>query len=186
MGLQIITGDLSVNKKRVIIEKLLHILETNPNATIYYIVPDHLKFDMETFVLNTIEEVKGQEEAAMMSLQVVSFTRLAWFMIRPQSPNHQTISDVGLTMIIRQLLSELKDELIVLRGQINHQGFIDKLLSLFNELIEGNITPEDLSRITTDTHNDVSDISEGIPNLEQQKIVEIQLIYTKFIERIDL
>ena len=141
MGLQIITGDLSVNKKRVIIEKLLHILETNPNATIYYIVPDHLKFDMETFVLNTIEEVKGQEEAAMMSLQVVSFTRLAWFMIRPQSLNHQTISDVGLTMIIRQLLSELKDELIVLRGQINHQGFIDKLLSLFNELIEGNITP---------------------------------------------
>ena len=186
MGLQIITGDLSVNKKRVIIEKLLHILETNPNATIYYIVPDHLKFDMETFVLNTIEEVKGQEEAAMMSLQVVSFTRLAWFMIRPQSLNHQTISDVGLTMIIRQLLSELKDELIVLRGQINHQGFIDKLLSLFNELIEGNITPEDLSRITTDTHNDVSDISEGTPNLEQQKIVEIQLIYTKFIERIDL
>lgn len=184
MALQIITGDLSVNKKRVIIEKLIQILDTNPKATIYYIVPDHLKFDMETFVLNSIEEINGQSEAAMMDLQVVSFTRLAWFMIRPQSSNQQSISDVGLTMLIRQLLSELKDDLIVLRGQINHQGFIEKLLVLFNELIEGNIKPEDLTRITTEIKVDASE--QVIPNLEQQKVNELQLIYSKFIERIEL
>lgn len=186
MTLQIITGDLSVNKKKVIIEKLLTIKEENPKAKIFYIVPDHLKFDMETFVLETIEDTMQQSEAAMIDLQVVSFTRLAWFIIRPQNPNKQVISDVGLTMIIRQLLIELKDDLIVLRGQINHQGFIEKLLALFNELIQGNITPDDLSLVTTKDElvelvgNDVM-----IPNLEKQKLNELHLIYSKFIDMIE-
>ncbi|WPC08531.1 hypothetical protein [Globicatella sp. PHS-GS-PNBC-21-1553] len=47
MALQIVTGDLSVNKKAPLIQELFKIKAQDPQAIIYYLVPEHIKFDME-------------------------------------------------------------------------------------------------------------------------------------------
>lgn len=183
MGLQIITADLSIDNKSRIIQHLIHLMETNPKAIIYYIVPDHLKFDMEKFVLEHIQAHYGAKQSAMVNLQVVSFSRLSWYLIQPQRVNQLSLSDVGLSMIIKQILMEKAEDLIVFRSQINHQGFIDRLLDLFNELIEGNVQPEDLMRYS-EAMNDNAFDGQAIYNIEKQKNTEIFILYQAFVQSI--
>lgn len=180
MALQIITGDLSVNKKQAIINRLLDIKRTDPKAIIYYIVPEHLKFDMETYMLASFEKINNQERAAMIDIQVASFTRLAWFMLPAVHDDSQSLSSIGISMIVKQILQEKQEELRVYLGQINHRGFAEKLVSLFEELFQGNITSSDISQLI-----DASTTNEEIPNIENQRLRELCLLYDAFIEKIE-
>lgn len=178
MPLQFITGDLSVNKKSELIEKMVQLKAQNPDAIIYYLVPEHLKFDTESFVLEELQKIYETQQAAMIDIQVVSFTRLAWFMLPANLKSTQNLSTIGLSMLVRQILSDYADQLLVYRGQINYQGFIEKLVSLFEELFEGNIEPEDLQVSWFDKELNVE---ENIPNIEAQRLKEIQLLYSAYI-----
>lgn len=193
MALQFITGDLKVNKKRVIIERIAEIKATNPDAIIYYLVPEHLKFDMESFMLETMQQLYHTKQAAMIDIQVVSFSRLAWFMLNPSIATQPNLSKVGLSMIVRQLLAAETDQLKVYRGQIHHQGFIEQLVDLFEELYEGNILPND---ITSDDSNSVgffepnqasenSSATTEILHIEHQRLVELKLLYHLFLEAVN-
>ncbi|MFP9075892.1 hypothetical protein, partial [Enterococcus faecalis] len=54
------------------------------------------------------------------------------------------ITDTGATMILRKILLDLEEELILFRGEINKPGFIQQLLSLYQEMQTSNIATEDL------------------------------------------
>ena len=204
MALQFVLGDLSVNKKRAIVERLLQIKDENPNAQIYYLVPEHLKFDMESYVLETIQDIQRTSHSAMFGIQVTSFSRLAWFML-PASLLEQThLSKIGLTMLVRQLLNGLQAKLIVYRGQIHYQGFVEKLVTLFEELYEGNITSDDLRQLNKNSKHIVdreeqseqlslfefiADETEREPfslsATELQRIEELAEIYDAFCKAIE-
>lgn len=173
--LQIITGDAQVNKKIPVIQKALEIKKDIPHATIYYIVPEHMKFEMETYVLNQLQKLQHQQESAMLDIQVVSFTRLAWFMMPPSLHHFLNLSQTGITMLVRQILLDLKDELIVFQGQVNYQGFIQELVKLLNELYDGRILPEDLT-VETFEHQ---------WGVDEQKLVELRLIYQHFLSSME-
>lgn len=177
--LQIITGDARVNKKEPMIQKALEIKKENPQATIYYIVPDHMKFEMETYVLNQLQQLQGQTQSAMLDIQVVSFTRLAWFMMPPSLHSFLNLSQTGITMLVRQLLLDLKEELIVFQGQINYQGFIQELVTLLNELYDGRVLPEDLTPQFVEEKKGMAD--EPILSMDERKLTELQLIYQHFL-----
>lgn len=181
MALQIVTGDLSVNKKAPLIQELFKIKAQDPQAIIYYLVPEHIKFDMETFVLKESQKMSGRQESAMMDIQVVSFTRLAWFMLDEKQHQRTNLSDIGLTMVIKQLLDQYQDQLIVYKGQQHHLGFVEKLLALFEELYQGNVNPEAL----TDDMVSKQVVEATILNMEAQRIKELQLLYTAFIDTIE-
>lgn len=181
MALQIITGDYAVNKKRSIIEMIHNISQADASAVIYYVIPDHIKFDMESLLLDELRQLTHQSQASMINIQVVSFSRITWFLLPHMNKNHTSLSDVGLKMIIRQILLEIEQELIVYRSQIHYQGFIDKLLDLFLELRQGNITPEILNQLL-ETY-DVNELNYFIMT-EQQRLSEIHLIYSTFLEQL--
>lgn len=189
MALQFITGDLKVNKKSPIIERLVQIKKNNPNSIIYYLVPEHLKFDMESFLLEELQRVQSRKQAAMIDIQVVSFSRLAWFMLNPSISALPNLSKVGLSMIVRQLLAANVDRLRVYRGQIYFQGFIEQLVELFEELYEGNILPDDItaqdiSTVNFSTLNAEDTTRDHITLIEQQRLVEIKLLYQLFLEAV--
>ena len=185
MSLQFITGELSVNKKRVIIEEIVKIKEQNPEAIIYYLVPEHLKFDMESYLLKELQKIRQTDQAAMIDIQVVSFTRLAWFMLPANLKSSQNLSTIGLSMLVRQILLEKADQLIVYRGQIHYQGFVEKLVSLFDELFEGNIAPEDLGAFSDEGVVLDGLDKEAVPNIEAQRLAELQLLYAAYVDAVD-
>lgn len=181
MALQIITGDLSMNKKSSIIKKIWQIKQEEPNAIIYYLVPEHIKFDMETYLLNEIQLITQSQQAALIDIQVVSFTRLAWFMLKQSSNQKQSLSNIGLAMLIRQILEQHQEQLSVYKGQHRHLGFVDKLLALFEELYQGRVLPEAL----TETQIVSWELESGIVDLEEHRLAELQLLYRAFIEAIE-
>ncbi|MGX7092515.1 PD-(D/E)XK nuclease family protein [Hutsoniella sourekii] len=183
MSLQIITGDLAVDKKTPIIHHLLKIKQQDPSAEIYYIVPEHMKFDMESLMLETIQKYQEADQAAMIDIQVASFTRLSWFLM-PKEMTHQTgISDSGLAMLIQQILIDHQEQLTLLAGQVNQMGFVDKLLDLFIELYDGNVEPADLLLADSSLSSSTNPIDPML--LDHLRLSEIQLLYQAFIDRVE-
>lgn len=186
MALQFILSDVSVDKKTQVIHRLLEIKAQDPEAMIYYIVPEHLKFDMEAFLLETIQAYRGSQQASMIDIQVASFSRLAWFLGAKTNEEKQRISEVGMRMLIRQVLEEKADELTIYRGQMEHMGFIDKLMQLFNELYEGNIDAASLEE-SLQASQQAKPAQQDFS--EQMRLDELTLLYDAFLlalERYDV
>ncbi|MBG9982707.1 PD-(D/E)XK nuclease family protein [Aerococcaceae bacterium DSM 111020] len=184
MSLQFVLGDLSVDKKLPLIQHILSIYDRNPEAIIYYIVPEHLKFDMEAFLLKMIQKERNVDRSAMINIQVASFSRLLWFLMPKKNQKSIQVTDTGLVMLVQQILHECADDLVVFRGQIKYQGFAKQLAELFNELYEGHIDTDDLSTLLDDTKGKILPDTEQHPNLQNQRIEELMMLYNKFIESV--
>lgn len=184
LSLQFVLGDLSVDKKTPLIQHILSIYDRNPEATIYYIVPEHLKFDMEAFLLKIIQKERNVDRSAMINIQVASFSRLLWFLMPKKSQKSIQITDTGLVMLVQQILHENAEDLVVFRGQIKYQGFAKQLAELFNELYEGHIDIEDLSILFDKSDDAISSNTEQRESLQNQRINELMMLYEKFIQAV--
>lgn len=178
MSLQIITGNLLYEKKQRIVKHLIDISQQQPEAKIYYLVPDHIKFDMESFILEEIRSHTKATSAVMLNIQVVSFKRLEWFLLSQQSKKSFTISEIGMMMIIRQVLEKHQDDLVVYQGQQHHLGFVEKLFTLFDELLLGNISPEEL------VYEQIKEDDVIFSDMESQRLKELQLLYQSFCQEL--
>ena len=174
MALQFVLGDLKQNKKAIIIKHLHQKIQDNPNLKIFYLVPEHLKFEMESFVLEQFCQLEETADASMINFQVASFSRLGWFLFKEGSPG-QSLSDLGLSMLVRQLLDQHQKKLQVYQKQIRHQSFNQALVDLFKEFIQGQIKVEDL-------YSDSEKLDHPINDLEKQKQKEIQFLYGAFLQ----
>lgn len=187
MGLQFVLGDLSVNKKHTLIRDMLQIKQHNPKARLFYLVPEHLKFDMETLLLNTIQQVSTQQDAASLDIQVVSFSRIAWFLMPNTLTQKTPITSIGIGMLIRQILQDNQDKLVVYKGQVQYQSFVDQLATLFNEFYQGQLLPEDIVLHLDDLNEDLSfdsnnAASVAMNTMEKKRLEELSRLYAAFID----
>lgn len=180
MGLQVIIGDYAKDKRPQIIDEIVKIKAHDSQAQVLYLVPDHLKFNMETYILEAIKSQNQSEQAVLMDIQVVSFSRLAWY-FQIEQGDQQSLSDLGLTMIIRQIIRQHQDQLIYYARQAKYHAFAEKLLVLFKELMQGNIEVEALDAIINH-QNDA--IHHNLLQMDQARLKELQLLYGKFLENL--
>lgn len=172
MSLQIIAADLRSNRKEVLLDHLLKIKESDPQARIFYIVPEHIKFDMEAYLLTYLQKIQGSSDSAMFDIQVASFSRLAWFLLPANLQQGASISKVGLMMLLKQSLGLAQEKLRIYRGQVNKLGFIEKLFDLFEELYQACLTPQEFLEIASDDLTFSSD--------ESARLLELAEIYQIF------
>lgn len=181
MAFQVITGPEKVDKQSVIIQKLLHIKKDNPQAKIFYLVPDHNKFDMEARLLDLIRQIKGLNAAAITDTQVTSFKRLNWYLIPKKKLNHKSLSEIGLSMVLQASLIEIQGDLLAYQGQIYQQGFLDKLMKQFQELHEANIKPEEF-KLAIDK---LAEKSPKHKKTELRRLYELAKIYQHFMNKLE-
>lgn len=171
--LQFLLGGLMRDKQAVMIDRMKKLLETNTVKQVFYLVPDHMKFDSEIQVLsqlNVDEEVSGS-----IHTQVYSFSRLAWFLLKDTGVlTKRALSQSGLSMLLRHTLMQLEGQLIVYRGQMHKQGFIEQLLDLFLEFKSGNMAVSTLQEYIQDTQEKSVDFTK--------KLAELTLIYDHFTQ----
>ncbi len=178
MGLHVISGDDRYDKRPHILDQLFDQLKQDPDCQIYYIVPEHSKFEMEAAILDYQCQKFNKNSASLMALQVASFSRLAWFLMRDQK-SKQSVSDLGLAMIIQTILRQSKDQIRLFRRQIKHPAFAEQLLVLFKELLEGNVTASDLSEDQLESLTE--DTDPRTADLENLKLAELRYIYQAFL-----
>lgn len=182
MSLQFILGRANTDKRSVMLDEISDLLTENRDTKVFYLVPEHIKFDAEMTVLNELgnmEPFNQQEILGMMQVQVFSFSRLAWYLlqdtdlyVKPQ------LTQTGLSMLIRKLLLEYEDELTIYRGEVRKNGFVQKLSDLFFELRSGRISQDDLVQM-------IQQLGETPKEADfKLKLQDIALIYRAFDEAV--
>lgn len=183
MSLQFIRGTADSDLEQPLIEASIDWLEANPKNEVFYIVPNHMKFEQEIDVLKRMQQatISGNSSMTTMKLQVFSFYRLAWYYLQhTEYYSSEVLTDAGAAMVFRKVLTENEEFLQVYRGEVNKAGFIQQLFDLYNEMKEGNISVEGLSSLlTTKTaeRTQEKDIAK--------KIQDLQLIFTSFQQEME-
>ncbi len=180
MGLQFILGKESADKKQAIYERISGIMTEEPDAEVFVLVPEHAKFEAEMSILEKLwqfEAFREQDMMGSMNLQTFSFSRLAWYLLK-KSPifQQQQLSEAGLSMLVRKILMEKEQELILFRREANKEGFIKQLTDLFLELRSGRIEEEDLQGILA------NQAESGNEADFQLKLTELKELYHAFNE----
>ncbi|SEK39478.1 DNA helicase/exodeoxyribonuclease V, subunit B [Carnobacterium iners] len=178
MGLQFILGRANRDKRGFMLDEIATTLNTNKQAKVFYLVPDHIKFEAEMTVLEKIGERPPFNEnkmMGMMNLQVFSFNRLAWYwlqdtdiFIKPQ------LTSSGLSMLVRKLLIDYEQQLVIYRGEVRKTGFVQQLTDLFLELRTGRISQDDLAGLIHQLGSSPQEVDF------QLKLKDISLLYQAF------
>lgn len=155
-----------------------HAWLVNKERQVIFIVPNYNKFEREMEILQSYQKQYNYGNSfASIQLQIFSFQRLSWFYLQNLPiAFSQPLNLVGKEMILRQVLLEQKENLIMYRGEVENKGFIQQILDLFQELENGQLTMEQLLTETSANLSDDSDLST--------KIQELTLIHQAFNEKL--
>ena len=140
MSLRIISGRAGSGKTTVIHREIVEDLKNNPlGYPIYVIVPDQMSFTTE-YELTNHYDVRG-----IMRAQVLTFKRLAWFILQETGGiAKERIDYFGYRMLLRRILEEHKDEFELFRQAAGKRGFTQEVETLLREFSQYEITSESI------------------------------------------
>lgn len=143
MSLQFVLGSSGSGKTEYIYRKVVKEAGKHPKKNYLVIVP-------EQFTLQTQQKLVELAPAhAIMNIDVLSFKRLAYRVFDELGKNDiQVIEETGKNLILRKLAGEQEEKLTVFRPNMNRMGYIGEIKSLLSELVQYNVSPEQLTEIT--------------------------------------
>lgn len=169
-------------KRSSVIQAVKQFLSEDLNRQVFYIVPDNQQLTMEFEVLNQLESLQmnniSGNTMGIMRLQVFSFKRMAWYL---GIKNKETISKIGLTMVIKKVLEELEGGLTAFQKERQYLSFQEQLYELFAEFDRGNMTEEYLKYLLVQLKADDETIENStFKRNEYRKLEEILDIYKEY------
>ncbi|KRK73291.1 PD-(D/E)XK nuclease family protein [Lacticaseibacillus nasuensis] len=151
MSLQFVLGPASADHQAALATAVHATLQADPQAQVFYLVPNHVKFEAEVALLQALRALDAAADAgeyAQSAVQVLSFTRLAWFFLKNDPVYQQPRLDAAAnTMLVAKLLQAHQSELRAYAGEVSHPGFISALARQLLELQLGRISATDLSQL---------------------------------------
>lgn len=176
MSLQFVYGPASCDSAPFLLKQAQNWLQQAEEHQVFYLVPNHIKFETEVAVLKQLSEMEKQATTASIRLQVFSMSRLAWYFLQHTDYYQATsLTEAGTHMVIRKILIDQKDRLTVFQGEVNQTGFIEQLAQILDELIKGKIGTDDLEKM-------IEQMATHTLSDTQQKLKDIQLVYTEYLE----
>ncbi|KAB2337164.1 helicase-exonuclease AddAB subunit AddB [Cytobacillus depressus] len=171
MSIRVLIGRSGSGKTEFCLNEIRDELRKNPGGDpIIYLVPEQMTFLSEYKLINT------PELGGMIRSQVYSFTRLAWRVLQETGGmNRYHLSSVGISMLIRKIMDEKKDELKLFHRAADKNGFIQQLEQMLTEFKRYCIQPEEL----TEKQDQLSK-GEKTNNALQDKLHDLELIYRNF------
>lgn len=166
MSLQFVLGGSGAGKSHFIYEKIIKESMECPNTTYLVIVP-------EQFTLQTQKDlVSMHPNKGIMNIDILSFLRLAFRVFEELGGRDRLVlEDTGKSMIVKKVVMEKHNELILYGANVRKQGFIDEMKSVLSELFQYSIGMDELMRMY--------EISKSKPMLKN-KLKDIMTIYQGF------
>ncbi|PKG25473.1 helicase-exonuclease AddAB subunit AddB [Niallia nealsonii] len=172
MAVRLLAGRTGSGKTAQCIEEIQNKLLEDPQGNpIVYLVPEQMTF-LSDQRLVTAEGIDG-----MFRAQVYSFTRLAWRILQETGGiSRYHIDSVGINMLIRKIIEDNKEELMLFQKVVEKNGFISQVEQLITEFRRYCVTKEELES----KQQDISAASDS--KALEDKLHDLQLIYAKFEE----
>ena len=176
MTLNFVLGTNQFDHHKKMMELFNEDYKKDPQGQFFFLVPNHIKFESEVNILKEIGEFKDvakDKVIATDNVQTFSFSRLAWYFLRSNKDfNAETLTQTKAAMLLKNIVQENKSELKIFAGMIDKPGFIDQMISQFNEFLNGQVQPDDIEQVLSNEQTDIF----------ADKITELNKIYTKYLE----
>ena len=168
MSIRFLLGKSGTGKTSFILDEIREKLSENPEGNpIIYLVPDQMTF------LSEYKLIKTPGLAGMIRAQVFSFSRLAWRVLQETGGMSRIhLDSVGVSMLIRKIIVEKKEELKVFRRSADKPGFVSQIEEIITEFKRYCIQPDALQTDLGETSVKRSAI--------QDKLHDLELIYHSF------
>ena len=165
MSLRLLIGRSGSGKTALCLNEIKERLLENPEGTpIIYLVPEQMTF-LSEYRLATDNDLGG-----MIRAQVYSFSRLAWRILQETGGfSRYHLDSVGLSMLIRKIIEDQKENLKLFQRAADKNGFIDQVEQMITEFKRYCIKPEELTGI-------------GMGKSLQDKLHDLEVIYKHFEE----
>jgi ATP-dependent helicase/nuclease subunit B len=148
MAIQFILGTAVSDHRQAVITKIKAVLQADPQAQVFYLVPNHVKFDAEVSLLQGLRPADSAV-VAQSRVQTFSFSRLAWYFLKDQPIYAQPRLDrASNSMLVARLLAENSEQLQLFKGEAHAPGFVAKLADQLSELSQGRIDAATLAQAT--------------------------------------
>ncbi|MED3572442.1 helicase-exonuclease AddAB subunit AddB [Cytobacillus praedii] len=171
MSVRVLIGRSGSGKTEFCLNEIRDELRIAPEGDpIIYLVPEQMTFQSE-YKLITTPDLGG-----MIRSQVYSFTRLAWRILQDTGGmNRYHLNSVGISMLIRKIIEEKKDELKLFQRAADKNGFVQQMEQMMTEFKRYCIQPAELAE------RQVQLSSGGKTNKAlQDKLHDLELIYQSF------
>ncbi|KRO00540.1 PD-(D/E)XK nuclease family protein [Companilactobacillus kimchiensis] len=174
MTLNFVLGKNQFDHHQKMMELFQEDYQKDPNGQFFFLVPNHIKFESEINILKSFDK-GGDKLIATNNVQTFSFSRLAWYFLRSSSDyNVETLTQTKSAMLLKEIVQSHKADLKIFRGMIDKPGFIDQMISQFNEFLNGAVQPDDIEAVL-DNNGD---------GIFADKIQELNLIYSDYLQKI--
>ncbi len=176
MSLRMVTGRSGSGKTQMCMNEIEDRLLENPEgAPIIYIVPEQMTFSTE-YRLATNPKLGG-----MIRAQVYSFSRLAWRILQETGGiSRYHLSSVGISMLIRKIIEDKKDELKLFQRAADKNGFVQQVEQMITEFKRYCITPEELIHKAEKSNGNSENASRAL----QDKLNDLEIIYRQFEDEV--
>lgn len=165
MALTFVFGNSGSGKSHYLYEKTVRMAAEDARTNYFVVVP-------EQFTLQTQKElVSRTPRQVIMNIDVVSFERLACRVFDELGIRNTIMEETGKSLVLRRIAGEKEKELTALKGNIRRMGYIDELKSIISELMQYNISAEDMDGLLAEIPQDV--------NL-YRKLSDIRVMYGAF------
>lgn len=138
MSIRIITGRAGTGKSTFVHKEIVQDLIDFPlGPPIFMLVPDQMTFQTE-YELTNKYGLKG-----IMRAQVLTFKRLAWFILQETGGiAREKVDAVGYRMMLRRILEEHKDEFTLFKNAAGKPGFTKEIEKLLKEFSQYNVSTQ--------------------------------------------
>ena len=168
MALKLILGNSGSGKTEYMYEQVVRLAEANPRKNYLVVVPE--QFTMQT----QRKLVDLSTNHAIMNIDVLSFQRLAYRVFDEMGIGALSVlEETGKNLVLRKVAQEKEENLSVLRGNMHRMGYIGEVKSLISELMQYNISPEQLKE---------SIESEELSPVLKAKLQDVLVMYQGFAE----
>lgn len=142
MALDIVAGRAGTGKSTYIYDGINNEIKKNKQTNLILIVPEQMTYQSEFEIIQRIGE------QGIMSVEVLSFTRLAYKVFEEVgSLKVQEINKYGKIMLLKQIFEENRDQLKLFGKAFRQEGFLKEFDSLISELKQNCVSVEFLEQV---------------------------------------
>ncbi len=171
MALKLILGNSGCGKTEYMYQQVVSEAQEHPRKNFLVVVPE--QFTMQT----QRKLVDLSANHAIMNIDILSFQRLAYRIFDELGMNHiEVLEETGKNLVLRKVAQEQEEKLTVLRGNMHRMGYIGEVKSFISELMQYNISPEQLEECMND---------ERFSPVLSSKLKDVHVMYqgfTKFLQ----
>ena len=149
MSLRPILGPAGSGKTKKLFETAIKEAGKNHETMYYFLVPE--QFSMQT----QYDLLSVHPKGGILNIDVTSMARLANAAFTKLSGmKHEFIPEIGKSMIIKKVLNDCGDKLVLYGRNAKHTGFVAEVKAMLSELFQYGITEEDLAQAVKDSEKE--------------------------------